>query len=245
MKDATAQTRILVVDDDALTREVLVLLLEHAGYRVEAADSGDAAVESLSAASGPPPDVVLADMQMAGTAGILLARKLRELCGAATTLLAMSGSMPRYEVIQAFDGLLLKPFTIDELTTLVATNRNLAEMRRPIHQNLTPLDETTYEKLSAAMRSERLQQLYDMSLDDAEKRIALMRKAASNQEDDAYRREAHAIKGGCGMVGAVELQWLAASMEKNGIDTNHVALLDEWMPACNRLRRILLARMQK
>lgn len=241
MKNAIAPIRMLVVDDDALSREVLALLLGHAGYAVEAVDSGDAAMQHLSTASEPPPDVVLADMQMPGTAGGALARKLRELCGAATTLLAMSGSMPQRDTIREFDGLLLKPFTIEELATAIAA-RGHFQATKPIHQHLTALDEAIYEKLSKTMRSERLEQLYDLSLNDVEKRIALMQKAASNREEEAYRRQAHAIKGGCGMVGAVELRRLAASIEENGIDTNYVASLDELMTACKRLRRILIAR---
>jgi hypothetical protein len=44
------------------------------------------------------------------------------------------------------------------------------------------------------------------------------------------------------MVGAAELQSLATSMEERGLtDANHVASLDEFMMACERLRRILVA----
>jgi HPt (histidine-containing phosphotransfer) domain-containing protein len=69
-----------------------------------------------------------------------------------------------------------------------------------------------------------------------------MERAASQGDDAAYRREAHAIKGGCGMVGAKELQKLATSMEEQGIDaTNHVATHEEFVLAVERLRRILVA----
>ena len=39
--------QILVVDDDEVSREVLALLLHGAGYAVETADSGDAALLHL------------------------------------------------------------------------------------------------------------------------------------------------------------------------------------------------------
>ena len=103
--------RVLVVDDDALSREVFALLLQDAGYAVETADSGDAALLYLQTAH--PPDVVLADLQMPGTAGSELALRLRSLCGPATTLLAMSASEPDNASDQEFDGLLLKPFTME------------------------------------------------------------------------------------------------------------------------------------
>ena len=43
--------RVLVVDDDDLSREVLALLLQGAGYAVETAESGDAALLHLQAAA--------------------------------------------------------------------------------------------------------------------------------------------------------------------------------------------------
>ncbi len=69
-----------------------------------------------------------------------------------------------------------------------------------------------------------------------------MRQAASDGDDAAYKREAHAIKGGCGMVGALELQTLATSMEKDGLSDDHVASLKEFIVACERLRDMLIAR---
>ena len=44
------------------------------------------------------------------------------------------------------------------------------------------------------------------------------------------------------MVGALELQRLAMSMEERGLCDDDVATLDEFMVACERLRRILVAR---
>ena len=76
------------------------------------------------------------------------------------------------------------------------------------------LDEAIYRKLAGSMRHTQLEQLYALCLTDAEARIDRMRQAASKGDDAAYRREAHAIKGGCGMVGAIELQTLATSMEE-------------------------------
>jgi CheY-like chemotaxis protein/HPt (histidine-containing phosphotransfer) domain-containing protein len=242
MKNEKTPLLILVVDDDALSRDVLALLLAHAGFVVDTADSGDAAVHSLSAASAPPPAIVLVDIQMPGITGSALAHALRGLCGAGTLLLAMSGSVPDNEVTRDFDGLLLKPFTMEELAAAIAANGTLASTPAKSVQKLTLLNETIYEKLAASMRRERLQQLYALFLGDIEERIARMRQTASNKNDAAFQREAHAIKGGAGMVGAVELQILAGNMEEDGVPANHVASLDELMFACESLRRILMAR---
>jgi len=240
--------RILVVDDDALSREVFSLLLQRQGYIAETADSGEAALLHLRAAMDDLPKVVLADMQMPGIAGDELARLLREVCGARTMLLAMSGSDSEEEAKREYDGFLLKPFTMEELAAAIAggsagvtdgdADRNVTTLGEAVFE----LDEAIYQKLAAAMRKDRLDQLYSLCLGDAERRIAAMRRAAREGDDGAYRREAHVIKGGCGMVGAVELQKLATSMEKQGLGvTNHVATLDEFILGCERLRRILVA----
>jgi CheY-like chemotaxis protein/HPt (histidine-containing phosphotransfer) domain-containing protein len=232
--------RILVVDDDAVSREVIALHLEMAGYAVETAESGDAALLRLGAAAGLQPALVLTDLQMPGIAGAELGRRLREVCGAGMLLLAMSGSEPEGAVLREFDGFLSKPFAMETLTAVVAGSAEIADGM--VGGDIPALNEGVYRKLAEAMRRESLAQLYALCLSDAEARIVVMRRSASDGADAAYRKEAHAIKGGCGMVGAAELQSLATSMEERGLgDANHVATLDEFMLACERLRRILVA----
>jgi CheY-like chemotaxis protein len=247
MSKETIPVRVLVVDDDEVSREVLAVLLEGAGYAVTTADSGDAALLDLTAV-GSPPDVVLVDMQMPGIAGGELARRLRDVCGAGTALLAMSGSEPAAAGRGGFDGFLLKPFTMTEFGAALdgdgaARKGTVASPSMRKEESDRVLNEAVYEKLAASMKRSQLEQLYAMCLEDVEKRIAGMRTAASRQDDATYKREAHAIKGGCGMVGATELQTLATTMEEQGMGVaNQVAPLDEFLLACGRLRRILVAR---
>jgi HPt (histidine-containing phosphotransfer) domain-containing protein len=186
-------------------------------------------------------------MQMPGTAGGSLAQRLRQLCGADTQLLAMSGSAPDAEATREFNGFLLKPFTMEEFAAAIAApckavTANAEVPDLPVHGDVTALNQAVYDKLAGSMRKLRLEQLYNLCLSDVEERITRMLETASNQNEPAYRRDAHAIKGGAGMLGAVELQMLAASIEENGIGANHVASLAGLRVACNRLRRILIAR---
>lgn len=232
-----SQMRILVVDDDAVSRELLALLLAGEGYEVETADSGDAALLHLGSMMVPRPRVVLTDMQMPGTSGDSLADRLRSVCGEATVLLAMSGSVPDQAAWRGFDGFLRKPFKMETLRAAIAGSMDRMDESHP---DIAVLDEQVYQKLTASMPRDRLTQLYELCLSDAAIRIAKMRQAASEGDSVAYRKEAHAIRGGCGMVGATELQILATSMEDRPLsNTNHVASLDEFMTACERLRRIL------
>ena len=232
--------QVLVVDDDALSREVLALLLHSAGYAVETTDSGDAALLHLQTAHLLP-QVVLTDLHMPGTTGNELALQLRGLCGSATMLLAMSATAPDDGSDREFDGFLLKPFTMGTFTEAIA-GKTAEVAKEPNGAIATVLDEVVYSKLAGSMRPPQLEQLYTLCLADAEGRLATMRQAASGDDDATYKREAHAIKGGCGMVGALELQTLATSMEEQGLSDDHVASLKEFIVACERLRGMLIAR---
>ena len=89
---------------------------------------------------------------------------------------------------------------------------------------------------------QQLEQLYALCLSDIDSRVKKMQLAASSGDNATYRSEAHAIKGSCGMVGAMELQSLATSMEKNGLTGNNVVSFKEFLVAAQRLRRMLIAR---
>ncbi len=82
----------------------------------------------------------------------------------------------------------------------------------------------------------------DAESNDAKKRVVRMRQSVEVGGHTAYVREAHALKGGCGLVGATELHELASAMEETaesvGPDARMQAL-DGFLAACGRLQRIL------
>jgi len=300
MKQQSMPIRVLVVDDDEMSRELLGVLLEAEGYVVESADSGDAALALLSR-NGNPPDVILADSQMPGTTGALLAGKLRGACGPATLLLAMSGSQPPESAISRFDGFLLKPFKMQEIATALSARSRPADSapvqskkknqrvvsRRPRRtskvtstdapspetasnkamdtqfqepQSLSTvftettygspvLNENIYGQLARAMPAKQLHEMYTMCVNDARERIARMRTLAAAHDTANFSREAHAIKGGCGMLGATELHGMASELERSGTEDAatktlpDVNSLDELSAACDRLERMLGSRV--
>jgi CheY-like chemotaxis protein len=238
--DNNGTPRLLMVDDDALSRELFSLLLRQKGYAVEAVNSGEAALQHLQAQHALP-EVVLTDMQMPGLAGAELASQLRSLYGTRMMLLAMSGSEPKRTDKQAFDGFLLKPFTVDQLAATISGSAPRADEKTDDSEHRPVLNRAVYQKLAASMQATQIEQLYTLCLEDTRRRFSAMERAASEGDDAAYRQEAHAIKGGCGMIGAAELQKLATSMEEQGLDaTNHVATHQEFILAVERLRRILV-----
>jgi CheY-like chemotaxis protein/HPt (histidine-containing phosphotransfer) domain-containing protein len=234
-----ATSRLTIVDDDLMSREVLTLLAEDAGFEVTAFERGEEALDWLAAPGTVPPDAVLTDMQMPGVSGDKLAILLRDACGAATRLLAMSGSPVPAWRIAAFDGFLLKPFSMDDVRALVdgATADSAADVDA---ESSEVLNRSIYDSFAQTMPSEQLRKLYAMSIDDADARIETMREALEAGDEDAYKRAAHSIKGGCGLVGAAELARLASTMEELGPQIVDKSVpLSEFLTASARLRRIL------
>lgn len=80
-------TRILVVDDDARVRMTARALLEAAGFQIIEADSGAAALETLTSEAV---EVVLTDIFMPDTDGIELIHALRR-ASPDLPIVAMSG----------------------------------------------------------------------------------------------------------------------------------------------------------
>lgn len=244
------KARVLVVDDDVIMSELLSALMSVEGYSVTHANSGEEALRQVRK-NGPKPNVILCDIQMPGIHGgelatALLAARSDGTLPANTALLAMSGSAPRDEDSRTFDGFLLKPFTIADFTNAIASARSRRpRAATPEHSEAfasgRPLDDKIFEQLRSKIGGESLRQLYDMTLDDVHVRLGRIAMAASSGDQPTVRHEAHTIKGSCGMVGALELQALAAATEGGSpVDTSALADFDS---ACQRLQRMLDERL--
>jgi CheY-like chemotaxis protein/HPt (histidine-containing phosphotransfer) domain-containing protein len=240
--EAQHTLRLVMIDDDLMSREVLCLMAAEAGMEAVAFESGEAALETLT--GDPIADAILADMQMPGLCGDALALRLRAICGHRTTILAMSGTAVPLAKRTHYNGFLLKPFSIEDLQALLdRSGADLAPQTATAPADGV-LDQATYGSFARSLTPAQLKQLYAMSLDDAERRIGQMRDALVAGDDDGWRQAAHSIKGGCGMVGAVELARLAGRMESDGlacVDSKSPSggILEEFLAASARLRRIL------
>jgi PAS domain S-box-containing protein len=116
--------RVLIVDDDRDTLEVVKQLLEQAGADVTTAASAEEALEVLRRG---PPDVLLSDIGMPGQDGYELIRRVRQLapeqggCIPAAALTAFAHGEHRQQALSAgFQLYLPKPIEPSELTAAVA-----------------------------------------------------------------------------------------------------------------------------
>jgi len=128
---------VLVVDDDAPVRRMLERSLAAAGFEVESASDGGAA---LAAAERRLPDLVVLDVAMPGMDGLAVSRRLRAK-GADVGILMLTArdAVPdRVAGLEAgADDYLVKPFATEEL---VARLRALARRGRDDRDRLAFAD---------------------------------------------------------------------------------------------------------
>lgn len=117
---ASAGLRILLIEDNADSREVLQLLLQLEGHAVTTAADG---VAGLEQAFAHPPQVALVDIGLPGLDGYAVARELRQRFGEGICLLALTGyGQPddRARTREAgFNRHLVKPVDIQLLTDTI------------------------------------------------------------------------------------------------------------------------------
>ena len=135
-----APRRVLVVEDHADSREMLVEYLELEGYRVDVAIHGLEALARLRA--GPRPDVVLMDLMMPKLTGWELMERVRRepaLARQELAVVVVSGAGPSRPLPEGIRAVVPKPVDLDELlATLSALQlpppRRRERARRPPSQ---------------------------------------------------------------------------------------------------------------
>lgn len=238
----TESLRIVVLDDDPVMRELLDALLSLGGHNVECFESCEACLDRMRHAPTQPIDVLLTDLHMPGLQGEALLAKLREHRPAGAVLLGMSGSPASDAELALVDAFLLKPFTPDDFEAACKHAGQAATAQPAVAGPPTTdvLDATVFDRLRSALPTAQLHALFQLALDDIAHREDRMRAAAATGDTATLRSEAHAIKGGAGMIGAIEVQGLAARLEggEYGVTPEDFALgrarlrrmLDELLP---------------
>ena len=122
---------VLIADDNTDMREYLGRLLRGAGYRVEAVNDGQEALDTVRASV---PDLVISDVMMPQLDGLALVAALRADPRTAAVpvvlLSARAGQEASIEGLQAgADDYLVKPFAAAELLARVRANIELARLR--------------------------------------------------------------------------------------------------------------------
>jgi diguanylate cyclase (GGDEF)-like protein len=143
--------RVLIADDDALSRHLLATTLERLGYTLTIATDGAEALALCQAAGGPR--LAILDWMMPGLDGLAVCRALRQHSEAYVYVLLLTGRTGREDLLEAFDAeiddFLTKPFDPDELRArLRAAERvlRLQEQLLQVHDALR--HEATHDHLT-------------------------------------------------------------------------------------------------
>ena len=75
-------SKILVIEDDDVSRELMRMALQNRGHDVSVAENG---VEGYDAALFIKPDLIVTDIQMPGADGVHVVRRVRDTPGLETT----------------------------------------------------------------------------------------------------------------------------------------------------------------
>jgi putative nucleotidyltransferase with HDIG domain len=161
------QEHVLVVDDDAPVREIMVAMLERSGYDVTAAAGAEEAIEHLQ--QNPCCDLVLSDVMMPGTDGLSLLDQI----GAdypGTPVVMLTAVQDIHVATNAFRrgaiDYLLKPFERTQLIGVVSRaveHGKLLKQNAAYRQNLEQIIFTRTGRLRTAMLD--LEKSYDITLE--------------------------------------------------------------------------------
>ncbi len=125
------RTSILVVDDDAEMRALLLDVLRNEGYDVVEAKDGTEAVLALRARAF---DLILMDKNMPGPSGLDLLPGFRRVCPDSQVILMTAfGDVPSYmeAVEKGAAEYLFKPFRMEELRAAIAKALHIDAQSRP------------------------------------------------------------------------------------------------------------------
>lgn len=136
---------ILIVDDDPQSLKISKAALEHEGYYVKTAQSGETALEEIQKFQ---PHLILLDVSMPGLNGIETLRRIRDI-ERYTSVIFISGKSSPENVISGLDAgandYIRKPYDVNELLARVRTQLRIKDLN---------------DKLKAA--NDRLKELVDI-----------------------------------------------------------------------------------
>jgi sigma-B regulation protein RsbU (phosphoserine phosphatase) len=138
--------KILVAEDDAVTRKVLAATIERLGWEVITASDGTAAWAALETLGGKnAPELVLLDWMMPGMDGIEICRKLRSTPGFEFLYIILLTSRSEKEdlamgLMAGANDYITKPFHPIELESRVRVGERMVKLQRSLASRVTELE---------------------------------------------------------------------------------------------------------
>ena len=137
--------RMLIADDDPLTRRLLEKILGKSGHEVVAVASGAEAWQILSGQD--PPALAILDWMMPRMTGLEVCRKVREAGGSVPTYLVVLTSRGQTDdLVTAFeagaDDYITKPFEAEELRARVSVGVRMVTLQQQLADRILALEDS-------------------------------------------------------------------------------------------------------
>jgi len=135
--------RILVADDDPVSRKMVQTVLHGAGYDVVETEDGLAALEVLRA--GSPPRLAILDWMMPGMDGVKLCREIRlqQERGGYTYAILLTSKGQKDDLVQGLesgaDDYLTKPFDPRELVSRIRVGERILHLEHTLGEKVDEL----------------------------------------------------------------------------------------------------------
>ncbi len=222
--------RLLVVDDVAINRELLVQMLGPYGHEITCAANGEEAVELVQHGQF---DLVLMDVQMPVLDGIQATRRIRQLPSPAgdVPVVALTASIVADEhqhcLDAGMDSVLTKPVDWDKLFALLARYSRTEPSAGPpltepgeqdqaggspaISTELSLIDREKLEVIRSRLPAAAWTEFVQRGIVNAERSCEWLKTLPPSSEE--LRREAHSLKGASGSFGLREISRMAALIE--------------------------------
>jgi DNA-binding response OmpR family regulator len=161
---ASPPQRVLVVDDEATVREVVVAYLERDGFRAEQASDGPSALEAIA---DTKPDLVILDVMLPRVDGLTVLSRMRQRTDTPVILLtARTDESDRVLGLGlGADDYVVKPFSPRELTARVHSVLRRARPPRPtprLEYDRLVVDGATREVLVDGVAAELTPREFDL-----------------------------------------------------------------------------------
>lgn len=151
---------LLVVDDDDELRDTMARRFARVGFRVEEANSADAAMESIQRRDF---DVVVLDMVMPGRSGLELLEEIKSGAHADCEVIMLSGQGTIETAVQAMKlgayDFLTKPFPLKDLETLIEKAQERHALRKQ-NRRLRLLLERSQPRADMVGESSAMQEIF-------------------------------------------------------------------------------------
>jgi two-component system, sensor histidine kinase and response regulator len=237
------QLRILLAEDDLVSRELAQRLLRKSGHTVTAVQDGREVIKALEASGSGAFDIILMDVQMPGMDGLAATAAIRKkeqetgtrLPIIALTAHAMKGDRRRF-LEAGMDGYVAKPIRAPELFNVIEEILPRAKRRvydAVLKENPSPVIDWSQGLARVEGDRELFRELLGLFAQETPTLLGRIRQAVAQKDAQGIAQGVHTLKGSVSNFGAAQAVRAAVRLEQ----LSQANTLDDAEEAFNELER--------